>query len=101
MGWGKHTIAVHSQSQHLRKVTLEVSPEKIYNDNFFTTIIRRNDAGTVMDVCAGDSGGPLVHQDPTSKRWTIIGTVFGGNYNCYWGVGEQGSSVWNKVTAHL
>ena len=72
------------------------------NDNYFTTHIFRNAENLdVMEVCGGDSGGPLVHQDLKSGRWTIVGTVYGGKYDCFDGTGSSGPSVWNKVTAHL
>jgi len=100
MGWGRHTLGDRSQSRYLRKVPLEVEGT-MRNKNYFTTFIRRNAANSVMEVCGGDSGGPLVHQDPATSRWTVIGTVFGGHYNCTSGTGEWGESIWNKVTAHL
>jgi len=100
MGWGRHTLGDRSQSRYLRKVPLEVEGT-MRNKNYFTTFIRRNAANSVMEVCGGDSGGPLVHQDPATSRWTVIGTVYGGHYNCTSGTGEWGESIWNKVTAHL
>merc|ERR1719369_1576264 len=56
--------------------------------------------GVPQDPCPGDSGGPLLHQDPASKRWTIIGTVYGSGYNCETGK-TNGPGLWNKVTAHI
>jgi len=100
MGWGRHTLGDWSHSRLLRKVPLEVEGT-MRNKNYFTTFIRRNAANSVMEVCGSDSGGPLVHQDPETRRWTIIGTVWGGSYHCFFGTGEHGESVWNKVTAHL
>merc|ERR1711874_339104 len=100
MGWGRHTLGDHSQSRYLRKVPLEVEGT-MRNKNYFTTFIRRNDANSVMEVCKGDSGGPLVHRDTATRRWTVIGTVARGHYDCTTGLGENGLSIWNKVTAHL
>merc|ERR1711874_391602 len=100
MGWGRHTLGDWSHSRLLRKVPLEVEGT-MRNKNYFTTFIRRNAANSVMEVCGSDSGGPLVHQDPETRRWTIIGTVWGGSYHCFFGTGEHGESIWNKVTAHL
>jgi len=100
MGWGRHTLGDWSHSRLLRKVPLEVEGT-MRNKNYFTTFIRRNAANSVMEVCGSDSGGPLVHQDPETRRWTIIGTVWRGSYHCVFGTGEHGESIWNKVTAHL
>jgi len=101
MGWGQHTLGDRSQSRYLRTVQLEVKGTMRNKTNYFTTFVRRNAANSVMEVCNGDSGGPLLHQDPATRRWTIIGTVHGGPYNCVTGNGEHGPSIWNKVTAHL
>ena len=53
-----------------------------------------------QDACAGDSGGPLLDQDPVSKKWTIIGTVYGSGYDCRTNR-TNGKGKWNKVTAYL
>ena len=90
-------------SDRLRMVRLEVKEDNYNgNTNYFTTEVKKNIFNEVMEVCSGDSGGPLVHLDPKTQRWTIVGTVHGGKYNCETGSGaESNLSIWNKVTAHL
>merc|ERR1719315_313692 len=88
-----------SQSRTLKHVNLTVSSPATTSNYFYTDIPSID--GVPQDPCAGDSGGPLLHQDPTTLRWTIIGTVYGGGYDCRTGNGATGKGWWNKVTAHL
>ena len=88
------------QSTLLKHIDLTVSYATGYNKNYFYTDIEIID-GVPQDPCAGDSGGPLMHQDPTTNRWTIIGTVYGGGYDCRTGNGANRKGKWNTVTAHL
>merc|ERR1711874_545064 len=49
-------------------------------------------------------GGPLMLPARGTERWGIIGTVYGGGYNCKTGKtskfeGEE-VGIWNKVSAH-
>jgi len=98
MGWGLTNS--NGYSRFLKHVELTVADcTKCGNTNFLET-----EVGYINDVpqdpCAGDSGGPLIHQDPTSMRWTIIGTLLGNGYNCE-KENTKGNGKWNKVTAHL
>merc|ERR1711874_235377 len=97
MGWGI-THLVNEWSQTLKHVNLTVYDAPAGSNFFYTNVENIN--GVYQDPCTGDSGGPLVHQDPTSKRWTIIGTLKGGGYNCRSDT-LNGKGSWNKVTAHL
>ena len=46
-----------------------------------------------------------MYQNPSTHRWTLIGTVQGAGYNCRkdsMGMFEGSTNgVWNKVTAHM
>jgi len=97
-GWGMTHVG-SGQSRYLKHVDLTVSYAPTYKNYFYTDIAIID--GVPHDPCAGDSGGPLMHQDPTTKRWTIIGTVYGGGYDCRTGNGAYRKGYWNKVTAHL
>ena len=99
MGWGMTHVG-SGLSRYLKHVNLTVSAPNYPTSNFFYTDIAIIN-GVPQDPCAGDSGGPLMHQDPTTKRWTIIGTVLGGGYDCRDGTGAYSEGHWNKVTAHL
>ena len=50
-------------------------------------------------------GGPLMNFNPSSKAFTIIGTLYGGGYNCKTDHVEQfegySVGVWNKVSSHM
>ena len=50
-------------------------------------------------------GGPLMHLSVATKRYTLIGTVFGGGYNCITDKVDrfEGSDdgIWNMVSAHV
>merc|ERR1712215_15907 len=105
-GWGKFAKPDVSKNQSpvLRKVTLEVSP-KVHSHSFvFGTLLKNNSDGEWMDPCSGDSGGPLMHKNKQTKRWTLIGTVMGGGYDCEHDKVNtfEGSTigVWNKVNSH-
>jgi len=105
-GWGRFAKPDVSKNQSpvLRKVTLEVSPKVYRNSFFFGTLLKNNSDGEWMDPCSGDSGGPLMHQNKQTKRWTLIGTVKGGGYDCRWDIIHtlEGSNngQWNKVNSH-
>jgi len=99
LGWGRYQLGNRGQSRYLRHVNLEVS-RKSYGKNYLLTVVRKEN-GVVKEVCRGDSGGPLLYQNRYNKVWTIIGTVYGGHYDCATGSGLGGRSIWNKVTAHL
>ena len=108
MGWGKWQKGSDQFSEELRHLPLEVDQDHDGgNHNYLTTFIKKkDDAEGYWSPCSGDSGGPLVHQDPGTKRWTIIGTLYGDYYNCvndtrYPGSPENMYARWNKVTAHL
>jgi len=97
-GWG-WTPEDQGQSPDLKHIRLTVSDANV-GKNFLATkspII----GGKPMDPCRGDSGGPLMHQDPNTKRWTIIGTVQGGEYCDIVGSHTNRIGHWAKVTAHL
>ena len=51
------------------------------------------------------SGGPLMYFNRSSHRWTIIGTLEGGGYNCATDRVEERAGrklgFWNKVSAHM
>jgi len=98
MGWGMTHVG-SGLSRYLKHVNLTVSAPATTSNYFYTDIAIVD--GVPQDPCAGDSGGPLLHQDVTSNRWTIIGTVYGGGYDCRTGNGATRRGVWNKVTAHL
>ena len=103
MGWGQTSYdpqlgSLSPQSDVLNHVVLTVSHTKAKNW-LYTKVGNIN--GNPQNPCSGDSGGPLVYKDPGSGRWTIIGTVYGGGYNCNNGYGRNGEGKWNKVTAHL
>jgi len=105
-GWGR--IAKpdidENQSPVLRKVTLEVSPKVYDHYHILGTLLKNNSDGEWMDPCSGDSGGPLMHQNKQTKRWTLIGTVMGGGYDCKRDTTHtlEGSNngQWNKVSSH-
>merc|ERR1712215_137941 len=101
-GWGRFAKpdVNENSSRVLRKVTLEVSP-KVYRHSFvFGTLLKNNSDGEWMDPCSGDSGGPLMHQNKKTKRWTLIGTVIGGGYNCGKDEVNTPEGWWNKVSSH-
>jgi secreted trypsin-like serine protease len=50
-------------------------------------------SGANKDTCQGDSGGPLVVQDPSSKRWELIGLTS-------WGYGCGDGGVYTKCSAY-
>jgi len=99
LGWGR--TYYNTRSRFLKHVELTVAgwSSYIYGNNFFETRVEVIDS-VPQDPCSGDSGGPLIHQDPTSMRWTIIGTLKGKGYNCKYEY-TDGGGLWNKVTAHL
>jgi len=97
MGWGLTQFNSSRQSAKLKDVELTVSQEETEN-YLFTEVVLVN--GEYQDPCAGDSGGPLVHRVSDAGRWTIIGTVSGGGYDCRDGE-VNGKQKWNKVSAHL
>jgi secreted trypsin-like serine protease len=96
MGWGMTHVG-SGQSALLQHVPLTVT-QRQHQNWLYTDVPIVN--GVPLDPCAGDSGGPLVHQDQSSGRWTIIGTVWGGGYDCRSG-NTNGDGKWNKVTDHL
>jgi len=96
-GWG-WTPEDQGQSKDLKHIRLTVSDANV-GKNFLATkspIV----GGKPMDPCGGDSGGPLMHEDPTTKRWTIIGTVWKGTSCKVLGSANR-IGYWAKVTAHL
>jgi len=106
--WGDGTVA---QSPVLREVKLNVSTEKYKNKNIFGTVVeRRPGDNQYMDPCSGDSGGPLMFYDKPTSRYVLIGTLYGGGYNCEsntvnkFNVSDFETStngIWNKVSAHM
>jgi len=100
MGWGA-TEHSTDQSPILKHINLTVYDVTSSDNYLYTEVPKIN--GVHQDPCGGDSGGPLLRQDPSSKKWTIFGTLQGAGYNCYtnqlWGPDSKGS--WNSVHAHL
>jgi choriolysin H len=96
MGWGMTDIGSR-QSATLKYVELVVARK---NGNYLYTHVGDIN-GIPQDPCAGDSGGPLLHQNQVTKRWTIIGNVYGGGFDCRTGRGANGQGIWSRVTAHL
>merc|ERR1719309_849072 len=92
MGWGRIYYSC-GQSPKLKHTELIVG-DIHKNKNYFSTVWN---TGTV--ACPGDSGGPVCHQDPDTKRWTIVGTayliVYAGK------ICTSGGNVWNTVSSHL
>ena len=73
LGWGDTGDGL--QSDTLKQVDMSVAQTSYFgNKNYFETKERRVD-GVLQTICQGDSGGPLVHQNPATKRWTIVGTT--------------------------
>jgi len=100
MGWGM-TGYNTKQSPKLKHVDLKVAQTTSKKlENFLETEAKVVD-GVPQDACQGDSGGPLIHQDETTGRWTIIGTVNGRGYSCKDDEGHDDNGRWAKVTAHL
>merc|ERR1719309_679320 len=92
MGWGQ---IYYSCGQSPKLKHTEVIVGDIHkNKNYFST---RWSTGTV--ACPGDSGGPVCHQDPVTKRWTIVGTAYLISYSGK--ICTHGSNVWNTVSSHL
>jgi len=98
-GWG-WTPEDRGQSRFLKHIDLTVSKNQTRaGANYLKTDVAWINE-VPQDVCNGDSGSPLMHQDPTTKRWTIIGTLQGGPY-CFEPLPVYRQGNWNKVTAHL
>jgi len=101
LGWGDTGDGL--QSDTLKQVDMSVAQLSSWgNKNYFETKERRVD-GVLQTICQGDSGGPLVHQNPATKRWTIVGTTHAQYTNAKEEVcaNDAGRAIWNKVTAHL
>jgi len=112
-GWGKFATKdgkspwTNQQSALLRRVNLVVSGADFRHTKMLGTVLEGpadSGKGEWQDVCAGDGGGPLMLPARGTERWVIIGTVYGGGYNCETGQKTQFEGedvgVWNKVSAH-
>merc|ERR1719309_1083992 len=93
MGWGK-TFYKCAPSPKLKHVDMIVG-DLHKNKNWFSTKYM-----TGKGTCGGDSGGPVCHQDPATKRWTIIGTVWGGGWSGKKCSGSK-KTIWNTVSSHM
>merc|ERR1712108_85950 len=112
-GWGRFTTNddqspwTKEQSPLLKRVDLMVSKAKFEHTKMLGTVLEEpseNGRGEWQDPCSGDGGGPLMLPARGTERWVIIGTVYGGGYNCKTGKtskfeGEE-VGIWNKVSAH-
>lgn len=98
-GWGRYTTdKSKSQSPFLRKAKLRISNKRYNLYKMFGTKLE------TADPCSGDSGGPLMYRDKISGRYVIIGTVFGGGFNCrkneIMTIDGSTNGVWNMVSYH-
>jgi len=112
-GWGSFTTNddqspwTKEQSPLLKRVDLMVSKADFEHTKMLGTVLEEpseNGRGEWQDPCSGDGGGPLMLPARGTERWVIIGTVYGGGYNCKTGKtskfeGEE-VGIWNKVSAH-
>jgi len=110
-GWGmfatddKQDHWTNQQSNLLKRVNLRVSNTRYKHTKMFGTELEFK-RGEYQDPCAGDSGGPLMYQTPDSdsRRWVLIGTVFGIGFDCRTGKSNSfeghKEGIWNKVSAH-
>lgn len=104
-GWGGFRKGSRRQSRKLQKVSQTVHGVVRGRNPFITTERESHSNGTPMDPCGGDSGGPLMWMDKNG-RYRIIGTVYGGGYNCeknkYGSVfGDNYRQVYNNVQNYL
>jgi len=82
-GWGDYRRGYFENSFVLRSVELEVMKAKSVFETLFFTKTEKNEKGEWKDPCSGDSGGPLMYKDKKNDgRYTLIGVVHGGGYNC-------------------
>ena len=80
-GWGmtqpRH-LSPH-QSDTLQFVELRVSETRRKQSKMFGTKTRKevsvDGEEEITDPCSGDSGGPLMYQDPSDKRYLLIGDL--------------------------
>jgi len=109
-GWGGYRPGLHPNSKVLRSAQLEVTRDKSIYDAIFFTKTEKNKEGEWKDPCGGDSGGPLMYPDKiNNKRYTLIGVVYGGGYNCnedkIFDRGDLGpgpdDQMWSKVSNFL
>ena len=60
---------------------------------------------TYIIIAFYNLGGPLMYLNRTTQKFVLIGTVFGGGYDCKKDVVNawEGSrnGLWNKVSAHM
>jgi len=107
-GWGRTDGPSIStdQSPVLKAVELRVSRRKYQHKYLFGTEVIKKD-GKYQDPCSGDSGGPLMYFNRTTSRFVLIGTVYGGGYDCredrlgHWIDFNNNDGLWNKVSAHM
>jgi len=85
-------------------VDLTVDSKEYRHKKMFGTKVSMNE-NQFQDPCSGDSGGPLMYYNKTTSRYVLIGTVYGGGYDCkrdrvtlFEG---SNNGVWNKVSAHM
>jgi len=105
-GWGRtdKPSVSRRQSPVLKSVDLTVDPMEYRHKKMFGTKLSMKE-NQYQDPCSGDSGGPLMYYNKTTSRYVLIGTVYGGGYDCkrdrvtlFEG---SNNGVWNKVSAHM
>jgi len=114
-GWGKQAAAIGTanhwtrrQSRLLKRVTLKVSEDPVSGSDYMFGTKVEFKRGEYQDPCSGDGGGPLMTYNYEDKKqhgrngrskWYIIGTLYGGGYDCRTDTVSKSNKdgTWNKA----